>query len=146
MKPWVFAAALALVAVACAPLSPPDVSHQAASPFRELNVEEARAAHQKGWTFLDARLRDAFLAGHVPGALTLPIQARDGEERLMDFLTGPHGDPHAPVVVYGGGCCNTEDLDLAQRLKEAGFQNLHVFRDGFPAWVRAGHPTTSEVP
>ncbi len=57
----------------------------------------------------------------------MPIQARDGEDRLMDFLTGPEGD-------------------LAQRLKDAGSQRPHVFRDGLPAWSRACHPTTTEVP
>ncbi len=45
----------------------------------------------------------------------------------MDFLTGPEGD-------------------LAQRLKDAGSQRPHVFRDGLPAWSRACHPTTTEVP
>lgn len=146
MKPLLLGGALAFIAVACAPLRHPQVVANPATPFPELDTEAAWTAYQQGWRFLDARLRDAYLESHIPGALLVPIQARDGEDRLMDFLTGPEGDPARPVVVYGGGCCNTEDLYLAQRLKDAGFQRLQVFRDGFPAWVRAGHPTTSEVP
>lgn len=146
MKPLLLGVALAFIALACAPLRHPQATASPAALFPELDTGMARTAFQQGWRFLDARSRDAFLEGHIPGALLVPIQARDGEDRLMDFLTGPEGDPARPVVVYGGGCCNTEDLYLAQRLKDAGSQRPHVFRDGLPAWSRACHPTTTEVP
>ena len=48
-------------------------------------------------------------------------------------------DPSAPVMIYcQGGTC-TDSIAVGQKLRELGFQRLHVFEDGYPAWVEAGY-------
>jgi rhodanese-related sulfurtransferase len=44
------------------------------------------------------------------------------------------------VVLYCSGCCSTDALFLALRLKELGFKQIQIYRDGFPGWARAERP------
>jgi rhodanese-related sulfurtransferase len=109
--------------------------------FDEVDATQALAAYHAGELFLDARLAPDYEYGHVPGALDLPIQGKDFEARLSAFLAGPKAVPGNPVVVYCKGCCSTDSLFLAQRLKERGFARIKVFRDGYPGWARANFPS-----
>lgn len=110
------------------------------APFSELSGDQAWAAFRAGSTFLDARQRLDYWHGHVPGALNLPFWAKDFESRLLDYLTGPKGDPGTSVVVYCSGCCSTDSLFLARRLQEFGFKHVQIYRDGYPGWARADRP------
>lgn len=117
-----------------APVSKPE------APLQTFTGDQAFEAFQKGALFLDAREPADYVYGHVPGALNLPIWAVDFEDRFQAFLASPAARPLERVVVYCGGCCSTDSLFLAQSLKDAGFKRIHVYRDGFPGWLRAGHP------
>jgi rhodanese-related sulfurtransferase len=112
----------------------------ASAPFPELSGEQAWKAFRAGSLFLDARQRTDHWQGHIPGALNLPFWAKDFERRLLDFLTGPKGDPATAVVVYCGGCCSTDSLMLARRLQDFGFKHIQIYRDGYPGWARAERP------
>ena len=112
----------------------------APSLFPELSGYQAWAAFRAGSLFLDARQRTDYWQGHIPGALNLPFWAKDFESRLLDFLTGPKGDPGTAVVLYCGGCCSTDSLLLARRLQEFGFKRIQIYRDGYPGWARADRP------
>ena len=109
--------------------------------FEEVDAGQAFAAFQAGVLFLDARLKVDYGYGHIPGAQNLPFQGKDFEARLGAFLAGPKGIRSNPAVVYCTGCCSTDSLFLAQRLKEHGFTRVQVFRDGYPGWARAKFPT-----
>jgi rhodanese-related sulfurtransferase len=124
-------------------LKPPSqVTHPATppSPVEELSGDQAWEAFQGGSLFLDARLPSDHWLGHIPSAQNLPVWAKDFESRLLDFLTGPLGEPEKPVVVYCGGCCSTDSLLLARRLQAFGFKHIQIYRDGYPGWARAGRP------
>jgi rhodanese-related sulfurtransferase len=121
-------------AAATSPVAP------ARNLFDEVDAAQALAAFHAGELFLDARLTLDYEYGHVPGALDLPFQGKDFEARLSAFLAGPKAVPGNPVVVYCKGCCSTDSLFLAQRLKEHGFVRIKVFRDGYPGWARANFP------
>lgn len=110
------------------------------SPFPELDAQQAYAAFHGGALFLDARTSADFGYGHIPGALSLPLRAVDFEERLKALLAHPKGTLTGPVVVYCSGCCSTDSLFLAQRLLEAGYSRVQVFKDGYPGWARAEYP------
>ena len=151
MEKWIPVILLALAAGrgpvlhAAAPGAPPPPAAEAepAGPprlFPELSGGRAWDAFQAGARFLDARAPGDYGRGHVPGAINLPIWADDFDHRLAAFLAGPHGQPGLPAVVYCSGCCSPDSLLLAQRLKEAGFAAVQIYRDGYPGWARAGHP------
>jgi rhodanese-related sulfurtransferase len=110
------------------------------SPFPILNGEEAWKAQQEGVLFLDARPQSEYLLGHIPGAVSVPLRQPDFEDRLWDFVAGPRAKPQGPVVLYCSGCCSTDALFLALRLKELGFKQIQIYRDGFPGWARAERP------
>ena len=112
----------------------------AASPFTHLTGEEAWAAHGAGVPFLDARPYYDYALGHIPGAVHVPLHERDFEDRLWDFLASPRSQPTIPVVVYCSGCCSTDSLFLALRLKESGFTSISIYKDGYPGWLRADRP------
>lgn len=122
------------------PISQEGSPSLAQSSFPELTGEQAWAAFRVGRLFLDARQQTDHWQGHVPGALNLPYWARDFESRLLDFLTGPMGDPASAVVVYCSGCCSTDSLMLARRLQGLGFKRIQIYRDGYPDWARAERP------
>jgi rhodanese-related sulfurtransferase len=89
--------------------------------------------------FIDARARDVFQKGHVENAMSLPA----GElgpilpSKVRNYLTG------AAVVIYCQGAECTDSHDVAKRLQAANIDisPIFIFKDGYPAWVTAGHPT-----
>lgn len=123
----------------------PNPPQPSAPAFPVLTEKEAWSAHQANVVFLDARSRDDFMQGHIPGAVSLPYRDRDFEDRLWEFLASPRCKPDAPVVVYCSGCCSTDAVFLAVRLQEVGFKQIKHYKDGFPGWARAERPI-SNVP
>ncbi|MFN8559881.1 MAG: rhodanese-like domain-containing protein, partial [Dehalococcoidia bacterium] len=105
----------------------------------ELSADEAAAlAAESGVRVIDARPRDAFAAGHIPGAL--------GVELANDFgvWVGWLVPFNAPLLLV---------LDPAQEAREAivqlgriGYDRVRgVLRD-MPAWQASGRPTASYRP
>jgi len=89
--------------------------------------------------FVDARPREEYEAGHIPGAVSLPYEeAGFDPERLERFDPGGK-----PVIVYcGGGACELS-TNLALRLVEAGKKKILVFVGGWTAWQAEGYPVES---
>jgi rhodanese-related sulfurtransferase len=84
----------------------------------------------------DARPEADFLAGHLPGAVSLPYT--EVEDRFIDVqwrLT-----PAQPVLAYCSGAECDESFLLAQFLKQQGFTNILLFAEGFATWEKAGKP------
>ncbi|MEQ8899508.1 MAG: rhodanese-like domain-containing protein [Roseovarius sp.] len=79
---------------------------------------------------LDVRTREAFEAGHVPGALHLP--GGQAIQRTDDFLAVPG----APVAVVDEG--DARAWLAAWWLKRMGFAEVCVLQGGMPAWRAAG--------
>ena len=93
-----------------------------------LDVETAASLHAVSTTlFLDARAPEAFAAGHVFGAVSLPADNQEtAYEELRDFL-----GPEMTFVVY------SDDSMLAVRvakfLNARGFK-AQVLEGGWEAW------------
>ncbi len=128
------------------PASQADAPTAGPTPFPELSGDQVWSAFRAGSLFLDARQRTDHWQGHIPGALNLPFWAKDFESRLLDFLTGPKGDPTTAVVIYCGGCCSTDSLMLARRLQDFGFKHIQIYRGGYPGWARAERPIEAGDP
>ena len=107
-------------------------------PFVEITGEAAAWLHVRGTLFLDARRSKDFAQGHVGGARSFPVWEAEVVKERVEGLVAEGRDLALPVVLYcSGGDCEDSHM-LAQTLFGAGFENLLVYRDGFPDWVKRG--------
>lgn len=108
----------------------------------EITTEDAEALFRQGRLFLDARRTSAYTDGHIPGARSFPVWESDIADRVKAFFEegGGDRDQNAPIVIYcSGGDCEDSHM-LAEKLYMVGFNNLLVYKDGFPAWQKRGLP------
>jgi rhodanese-related sulfurtransferase len=83
---------------------------------------------------LDARKTADFEAGHLPGAMSLPLLEFDAAfSGIAPLLT-----PDQPVMVYCSGKECDESIKLGEILFEAGYTNITLFAGGIIAWQEAG--------
>jgi glyoxylase-like metal-dependent hydrolase (beta-lactamase superfamily II)/rhodanese-related sulfurtransferase len=96
-----------------------------------VSVEELAAASGDA-LILDVREREAFEAGHIPGALSLPR----GQLELQADRQLP--DPNRRILV----CCGNGEMATlaAATLRELGFVRASVLRGGLAAWQDKGFP------
>ena len=103
--------------------------------IREIGLEEAVEAHERGVLFLDARSPAEFAAGHVPGARNLYFALAAYASELV-----PELDPAREIVVYCQSSSCNESRELARALYESGFKAIFHLHDGYLAWESAGLP------
>lgn len=105
-------------------------------PFMSLQELKSRVeAGNSDLLVLDVRERDAYEAGHIPGAKLLPR----GQLELRVNQDLP--DPTRRIVV----CCEFGRISTlaAATLREMGFQRAAALDGGMKAWRDAGYPTTT---
>jgi rhodanese-related sulfurtransferase len=85
---------------------------------------------------VDVLPEETYKKGHIPGALSLPIERLAGEgEREFD--------KQDTIVVY---CSNTTcplSSRASHQLVSLGFEHVFDFEDGKEGWVAAGFPVVS---
>ena len=86
-------------------------------------------------TVLDVRPPEEFAAGHVPGAVNVPIH--ELEKRLSEL------PKRKEVVAYCRGPYCLMSYDAVQLLRQKGFKARRL-KDGLPEWRRAGLPTARD--
>lgn len=107
-------------------------------PFVEITGDAAAWLHARGVLFLDARRSKDFAQGHVSEARSFPVWEAEVVKERVEGLVAEGRDLSLPVVLYcSGGDCEDSHM-LAQTLFGAGFENLLVYRDGFPDWIKRG--------
>lgn len=87
-------------------------------------------------TVLDVRPKEEFEAGHVQGAINIPIE--ELESHLADF------NPEQEIVAYCRGPHCILAFDAVAQLREKGFQARRL-ENGYPEWKVAGHPTEDKL-
>jgi len=85
---------------------------------------------------VDARTRDNYDNGHIPGAVSLPVGQFDA---LIDTFLDQH-DIEQPIVTYCSGRTCEDSHNLAQLLTDFGYADVKVFIDGYPGWEAEGYP------
>lgn len=83
-------------------------------------------------TVIDVRPALEYEAGHIAGALSVPLEALDA--RLKELPR------KRPIVAYCRGPYCVYALEAVERLRQRGY-NARRFVDGLPAWRLEGHPT-----
>lgn len=101
-----------------------------ATPLPEIDATALADAHAAGGYVLDVRQPDEYEAGHVPGAVLLPL------DQLGARIGEVPSDEHLYVICRSGGRSAT----AVEALTGAGYQATNV-AGGTMAWIEAGHPT-----
>lgn len=86
-------------------------------------------------TVLDVRPPEEYAAGHVPGAVNIPLQEL---ENRLEELTNQEGE-HREIVAYCRGPHCVLAFDAVARLREKGMTARRL-EDGYPEWKTAGLP------
>lgn len=85
-------------------------------------------------TVLDVRPADEFAAGHLPGAINIPLS--ELEARLAEL------DPAQEIVAYCRGPYCVLSFEAVAALRQRGFK-VRRLEDGFPEWKAASLPLES---
>lgn len=103
-------------------------------PLGLMQVKEI--VDRKEGVVVDARDAAAYAAGHIPGAVSLPVG--EAEARMDSFRAQvPVG---TLLVAYCNGYSCSDSHHLAESLIQAGYRTVYVFAGGFPEWRDAGYP------
>jgi rhodanese-related sulfurtransferase len=80
------------------------------------------------------RTPQEFAGGHVPGAVNIPVQSPDFDQKVSAL------DKNKPYLVHcaRGG----RSAQAVARMEKMGFKDLADFSGGMEAWKKAGKPTT----
>ncbi|MHC4517567.1 MAG: rhodanese-like domain-containing protein, partial [Planctomycetota bacterium] len=80
--------------------------------------------------FVDARFRRDFDAGHLQGAISVPVNATAEERRKA--LTGTTKNTKIVVYCQSAGCQFAKKV--AVKLKDDGFSDVSIFKGGWREW------------
>ncbi len=104
-------------------------------PFASLS-DVIKMQEEKQAIFLDARAKDLFAAGRIPGARNLPYYEIEAFQDIA--LEGAVED--TPLVIYCEGIGCELSFFLGRELSTSGYKNIHIFYGGYPEWTAAGLP------
>jgi rhodanese-related sulfurtransferase len=109
-------------------------------PYIEIHGDDVPALHASGVLFLDARRTSVYEQGHIAGARPFSVWESDIDDKV-NKLYAERSDPRdqeKPIVIYcSGGDCEDSHM-LAQKLWGIQFNNVYVYKDGFPDWEKRG--------
>jgi len=93
-----------------------------------------KRARSKDVVILDARPASEYVAGHIPGAISVPVD--DLQQRLRQLTKGKEYVAYCrgPYCVYA---------DRAVELLRTNGRRARRLLEGFPEWRAAGHPVAS---
>lgn len=96
--------------------------------------ELLKRARSKDVVILDARPASEYVAGHIPGAISVPVD--DLQQRLRQLTKGKEYVAYCrgPYCVYA---------DRAVKLLRTNGRRARRLLEGFPEWRAAGHPVAS---
>lgn len=130
-------------------------------PAPQLLVSTEHVANSSDLLLLDARDGDAYLAGHLPGAVTLDVdtlsEERDGIPNLLKpeadlrlILARAGVDPARNIVIYSGMTPDAPDFKRATRLfwilDYLSYPRIAIMDGGLAKWKAEGRPLTTELP
>ncbi len=87
-------------------------------------------------TVLDVRPPEEYQAGHIPGAVNLPL--KDLKKRIKDLPKGQE------IIAYCRGPYCVLAFEAVAALRKKGFE-VRRLEDGYPEWKAQGLPVVSET-
>jgi rhodanese-related sulfurtransferase len=109
------------------------VSEEPAEGVREVSPEEAQSLAEEGAQLVDVRAAHEWEAGHIAGAVHLPLD--ELAERTGEL------DTDRPVILYCRG--GTRSSMATEALAESGYEAMKL-TEGVVGWAEAGLPIDPE--
>jgi len=107
-----------------------------------IDLAAARRAFEQGTAvFIDSRHAFEFRQGHIPHALSIPLNEFD---QVFPHLTGIPATQS--IIVYCDGTECNSSMDVGVRLMQAGYHNVRVFFGGWQEWSQQGLPSEAVKP
>ncbi len=107
-----------------------------AVPMGEVDADFVlQAGNAPGTLLLDARATAAYRAGHIPGALSLPL----GDFAAAFAALEPRLREARLLVPYCSDRNCSDSPELARRLWDKGLKNLLLYKGGMEDWSGRGH-------
>jgi rhodanese-related sulfurtransferase len=103
------------------------------SPAPEVSIDDLEAHAAAGGLVYDVREPDEFDAGHIPGAIALPMS--ELQQRWRE-VPADQGTVHIVCAVGG------RSMSVATALREAGIDAVSV-AGGTASWIQSGRPVES---
>jgi rhodanese-related sulfurtransferase len=102
-----------------------------------INVIEAKRLYEaRNHLFVDAREPSEFVAGHVPGARSIPFETvYSGLESTLEYIPKTQ-----PLVIYCSNPACSKSRDLGEQLKFLGYKDILILSEGFDAWQAKSLP------
>jgi len=101
-----------------------------------VTTDEAKKLFDEGALFVDVRRDSDWEAGRVQDAVHLNIKSTFNEENLLKELKKDE-----PVILYCNGEKCLRSSNACIKAVSWGFSKVYYYRDGFPAWKKAGYPS-----
>lgn len=103
--------------------------------YKTVNASAAKDLFDREALFVDVRSKASYDEGHIPGAVNLTWGRKFNPARLSKVASLDQ-----PVVFY----CYGIHCELSAKATESavtwGYQKVHYFVKGYPAWLNAGYP------
>lgn len=85
---------------------------------------------------LDARTKEEYSQGYIPGAVNLPVYEFDS---VFPRLEGLFSEGKT-IVAYCSSITCTDSPLLAKKLTRKGYEDIFVYRRGFEEWSELNNP------
>ena len=109
---------------------------KAAIEFNTVETEQVKDLVASGMAILiDARKQEMFVKGHIPGAISLPIEDFDREyANKKKYL-----NQKKLIIVYCIGNNCTDSQLLCERLHQIGYEDIFIYKEGLEGWTNRGN-------
>jgi rhodanese-related sulfurtransferase len=140
---WIALAGLAMGVFLCAPvltsaqqndLGVDDPTAVAPPPefISPADVRKMIDNKDSGFVLVDTQPEEAFVEGHVPGAINYP---------WVDKVKPPISLPRNKMLIMYCPCNHDEDsIDMSNKLREFGYLNTKILEGGWYKWVALKYP------
>jgi rhodanese-related sulfurtransferase len=111
-----------------------------------VDAAKAKALHDKGALFVDARVAAEYAEKHIKGAISVVFKEVHKKVAKLDpkdefDLSKLPADKSKAMVFYCNGSPCWRGYKAADAAIKGGYKNVNWFRDGLPAWEARSYPT-----
>jgi adenylate cyclase len=110
----------------------------------EIDLQTAKSFYDRGVLFIDTGPSQGWRESHIPNSVNLPmVRERAGptKQRLTQTTLGAIADETDEIVILWCKPLQSCTPWAAAKAIKWGYQKVHYFSGGVPAWKAAGYPT-----